>query len=363
MDYLKEFISKLQNLDKSKNIATVFKDFLTLSSCSLAQPFYRSPDIEQEYKNTICNYSKEQAEEFSKLLAFLISALEEKHQDFLGQVFSILNLGNSSKGQFFTSYHLSKMMCEISITDIERQLEERDFITLSEPCSGSGGIIIAYAETLKDKGYLGKNSIAAQKNQDEFIIINEQNQQICQTIFERIDEECSFGKNPTLYPARTNGKWGYIDKFGNTIIDYKYTSVCCEESYKYAGVSINKDTNGDVFGLIDKTGRLILPFEYQFYRFFCIDSNRFVVQKGDKLGIVDKNNNIIANFIFDEIIPFCDVESGCTKYYCAEINNHFGFIDRNGKPLKIDKESLKIPEIKLNISQMPAFEQMKFLFS
>lgn len=153
MDYLKEFISKLQSLDKLKNIATVFKDFLTLSTCSLAQPFYRSPDIEQKYKNTICNYTKEQAEEFSKLLALLISALEEKHQDFLGQVFSNLNLGNSKKGQFFTPYHLSKMMSEISLSDIEHQLEEKDFITLLEPCSGSGGIIIAYTKTLKGKGY------------------------------------------------------------------------------------------------------------------------------------------------------------------------------------------------------------------
>lgn len=153
MDYLKEFISKLQNLDKSKNIATVFKDFLTLSTCSLAQPFYRSPNIEQKYKNTICNYSKEQAEEFSKLLALLISALEEKHQDFLGKVFSDLNLGKSNKGQFFTPYHVSKMMSKINISDIEHQLEERDFVTLLEPCSGSGGMIIAYAETLKEEGY------------------------------------------------------------------------------------------------------------------------------------------------------------------------------------------------------------------
>lgn len=153
MDYLKEFISKLQSLDKSKNIATVFKDFLTLSTCSLAQPFYQSPNIEQKYKNTICNYSKEQAEEFSKLLALLISALEEKHQDFLGKVFSDLNLGKSDKGQFFTPYHVSKMMSEINISVSGQQLEEKDFITLLEPCSGSGEMIIAYAETLKEKGY------------------------------------------------------------------------------------------------------------------------------------------------------------------------------------------------------------------
>ena len=29
----------------------------------------------------------------------------------------------------------------------------KNLITLSEPCSGSGGMIIAYAETMKEKGY------------------------------------------------------------------------------------------------------------------------------------------------------------------------------------------------------------------
>ena len=153
MDYLKEFTSKLEALDRSKNIATVFKDFLTLSMCSLAQPFYRSQDIEQRYKYTISNYNKEQAEEFSKLLAFLVCGLEEQHFDFLGQVFSILNLGNAAKGQFFTPYHVSKMMAEINFVELEKHLKEKDFITLSEPCCGSGGMIIAYAETMKNRGY------------------------------------------------------------------------------------------------------------------------------------------------------------------------------------------------------------------
>ncbi|RAI09428.1 MAG: hypothetical protein DKM24_08560 [Candidatus Melainabacteria bacterium] len=153
MDYIKEFTSALVALDRSKNISTVFLDFLTLSMCSLAQPFYRSQNLEQRYKNTICNYTKEQAEEFLKLLALLISALEEKHQDFLGQIFSNLNLGNSNKGQFFTPYHVSKLMAQINFTDIENQLTEKDFVTLAEPCCGSGGIIIAFAETLKEQCY------------------------------------------------------------------------------------------------------------------------------------------------------------------------------------------------------------------
>ena len=64
-----------------------------------------------------------------------------------------MNLGNSAKGQFFTPYHVSKMMAEINFVDLEKHLNEKDFITLSEPCCGSGGMIIAYAETMKNRGY------------------------------------------------------------------------------------------------------------------------------------------------------------------------------------------------------------------
>ena len=159
MDYLKEFISKLQNLDHSKRVDNVFQDFLKLSTYAIAQQFYRSPEIEQNYLDIIDGYTKEQAEEFSKLLAFLVMALEEKHQDFLGCVYMKLNLGNVATGQFFTPYHVSKMMAEICFVDIEKQLEERDFITLSEPCCGSGAMIIAYAQTLKEQGYNYQNQL------------------------------------------------------------------------------------------------------------------------------------------------------------------------------------------------------------
>lgn len=153
MDYLKEFNAKLQSLDRSKSLETVFRDFLTLSTYSLAQPFYRSDDIEQKYKETIKNYTKEQANGFSQMLALLVMALEEKHQDFLGQIFASNNFGNANKGQFFTPYHVSKMMAEINIPDVEKQLEEWDYVTVSEPCCGSGGMVIAFAEALKDHGY------------------------------------------------------------------------------------------------------------------------------------------------------------------------------------------------------------------
>lgn len=153
MDYLKEFTTKLENLDRSKNIATVFKDFLTLCTCALAQPFYRSDTLEQIYLDTIKAYTKEQANEFSQMLALLVSALENAFQDFLGKVYMSLKIGNSSNGQFFAPYCVSKMMSEINFIEVEENLKANDFITLSDPCCGSSGLIIAFAETMKNNNY------------------------------------------------------------------------------------------------------------------------------------------------------------------------------------------------------------------
>ena len=149
MDYLKEFNSLLQNLDRSKSVATVFDDFLSLVTLSLAQPFYRSDQLEQQYLEIVGRYTKEQANEFSQMLALLVNALEFQFQDFLGQVYMQLNLGNVKTGQFFTPYSVSKMMSEITFLENKDNIENQEIITLSEPCCGSGGIIIAYAETMK----------------------------------------------------------------------------------------------------------------------------------------------------------------------------------------------------------------------
>lgn len=148
-DYIKEFISKLSNLDRSRSISTVFNDFLTLSCCSLAQTVYRSDNLEQRFLNIIKTYTKEQAEKFSKLLAFLVLGLEQKSQDFLGQVYMSLNLGSQANGQYFTPYSVSKFMAEINFTEIE-SFQNNQLITLSEPCCGSGALIIAFAQTLKE---------------------------------------------------------------------------------------------------------------------------------------------------------------------------------------------------------------------
>lgn len=157
-DYLKEFNSLLQNLDRSKTVSTVFEDFLSLSTYALAQPFYRNKEFEKSYLDIVNRYKKEQAEKFSQMLA-LVVALDDEYQDFLGKVFSLNCFGNARKGQFFTPYHVSKMMAKINCIELKEKINQNNFITLSEPCCGSGGMIIAFAEAMREEGHNYQNQL------------------------------------------------------------------------------------------------------------------------------------------------------------------------------------------------------------
>ena len=64
-----------------------------------------------------------------------------------------LNLGNNATGQYYTPYCVSKMMAEINLAYSIEKLENNEIITFSEPCCGSGGMIIAFAETMKQYNY------------------------------------------------------------------------------------------------------------------------------------------------------------------------------------------------------------------
>lgn len=150
---ISEFNKILNSIDYSKSKVTVFADFLSLSAYSLAQPFYKSPEIEERYLVIAKTYKPEQLNLFAKLLALVVDALEEESQDFLGTCFMQNDMGNDYKGQFFTPYHVSKFMAEITLGDVTRLVKAQGYVSISEPCSGAGGMIIACREVFIQQGF------------------------------------------------------------------------------------------------------------------------------------------------------------------------------------------------------------------
>lgn len=65
-------------------------------------------------------------------------------------------------------------------------------------------------------------------------------------------------KENTLFASSKEGKWGFVDKDGKEIVEYKYDMVTEFNNYGYAG--IKKD---NVWGVINKDGNIVVEPSYK----------------------------------------------------------------------------------------------------
>ena len=142
-----DFTRIFNNLARHKHRYEVFRDFVTISAISLHNAVKMDDILEQEYFQIIKAYKKEELLIFSELLAILIELLEPEPRDVLGTLYMDLELGNETVGQFFTPPDVSHMMAQMLYRDKMKKLD-KDFITLSEPASGAGGMILAFTKVM-----------------------------------------------------------------------------------------------------------------------------------------------------------------------------------------------------------------------
>ncbi len=137
-----------------RNVSQVFRDFVELTAISMRNSIdVNDRDIREErYATIVARYDADELQRFAEVTALLTLELERSFSDVLGELYMSLNLGNERLGQFFTPYAVSRLSAAISIGDMTAALAARDFIRMQEPSCGSGGMIIATAEALRDQG-------------------------------------------------------------------------------------------------------------------------------------------------------------------------------------------------------------------
>ena len=157
-DIVKDIEKAAYAVDTSKFVSDLFEcGAIAISNAvDLAQKDKR----EERYLQIIRSYKPDQqkklAEIFAKVYALLASVVYDdgKFNDNLGEIFMRCNLGNKNAGQFFTPYHLSEFMARIIIDEtlVKEKIAADDILTVSDPCCGGGGMLIAALEVLKCLG-------------------------------------------------------------------------------------------------------------------------------------------------------------------------------------------------------------------
>ena len=61
-----------------------------------------------------------------------------------------------------------------------------------------------------------------------------------------------------MFASQKDGKWGFIDKQGNIVIDYIYDKVTQINEYGFGGIK-----QDGKWGVIDKEGNIIIEPTYQ----------------------------------------------------------------------------------------------------
>lgn len=155
LDYEKKFRRIMSLLAYAHSASEVFDDFVVMFACSMSNALDKANYSKREdmYLNCRKKYNDEEWALFLELAAYTIAALEEnQEQDFLGEVFSKLNLCSKARRQAFTPYHICRLMSSITIGDgcIEK-IKQDGYCSVADPCCGSGAMLIAGINEIRRK--------------------------------------------------------------------------------------------------------------------------------------------------------------------------------------------------------------------
>lgn len=152
-------IEKLfDSLCYSRSIWDVWNDVLFMIAAALSNSIdcgERRELREKQYFQIVKKYNEEEQKTITKIFTSIVMALEENpNQDLLGDLYMAFNLGVKEQGQFFTPYHISEFMAKISIdsNSTKKIIENKGYISMNEPTCGSGAMVIAFVNALKEEG-------------------------------------------------------------------------------------------------------------------------------------------------------------------------------------------------------------------
>lgn len=148
-DVEKEFVKIFSQMTNEHQSWEVWSDFCYMAAAAISNSVDKvsAPGREKQYLQIIRKYRKPHQENFSRLLALVVEALNANpDQDFLGELFMALELGNHWTGQFFTPYSVTRMMAAMIFGDgLKEQIRHDGYVSVSDPACGAGATLMAFA--------------------------------------------------------------------------------------------------------------------------------------------------------------------------------------------------------------------------
>lgn len=107
---------------------------------------------EDQYLAIVARYERADIDRFVEAFTVLVAELEAEPRDVLGETYMLLEIASKDMGQFYTPWHLCRLMAEMTMEGAVQQLEEKSFITVNDPTVGGGAMLIAASVELQARG-------------------------------------------------------------------------------------------------------------------------------------------------------------------------------------------------------------------
>lgn len=147
----KEIISAITSMSGAQAQYTIFRDWVEAMALSIQNSCVMIRDKtwrerEKRYLEIVNTYP-DKGERFAEMMAWLVEMFEEDITDALGEIYMESGCGNKYTGQFFTPFHVSKMCAQLALENSDDKIYH-----VNEPSCGGGGMILASAKVLQDRG-------------------------------------------------------------------------------------------------------------------------------------------------------------------------------------------------------------------
>lgn len=143
-----EFVKKFEALSGRYSIRQIWEDWVIMAAISIsnAVDLQHAPDREKHYMALAGKYSNQELGVFAELFTDFINAMEvNPDQDFLGDMYMAVGMGNEHAGQFFTPYSICKAMAKMTAPDIPGEIQKRGWLSVNDPACGAGALLVAFA--------------------------------------------------------------------------------------------------------------------------------------------------------------------------------------------------------------------------
>lgn len=154
----------LQGLVGRRSLWEVWRDWIEMMALSLSQAVDRRSSVwehrEQTYLRAAANYDADEMRVMSEMLAQLVLVFEEGGpDDVLGKMFQELELASKWNGQFFTPMSVATLMAHMSLSGVGEKIEQKGFVTISDPAIGAGALPIGALLAMLEMGHTPRNMV------------------------------------------------------------------------------------------------------------------------------------------------------------------------------------------------------------